>query len=277
MNFDGPVPGIPGAFIRRVDGLPEALPDGAPAGHQQTALPGELLLVVPTVGRFRSRGGTDIEYTPEPDADSGAVTLMLNGTARGALIHQRGELPLHAATLVRPGSDKAIAICGASGAGKSTTSMELIRRGWQLVADDTTRVTMDGKRAVAWPSRDTIKLWREACEMHGIDIAALTRVTQAMDKYYVQVPARGEAVTLAAVFELDWDDGAPREPASPIERMAVLTRQTFRPHQIRPLGRTNDYVKIVAQIAQSCRIYRLHGARALPVGAFADAIEAFVP
>ena len=47
MDFDGPVPGIPGAVIYGVDELPEHLADGEPAGQFSQAKPGQLLLERP--------------------------------------------------------------------------------------------------------------------------------------------------------------------------------------------------------------------------------------
>lgn len=218
MDIDGPVSGIPGANIRRVKGLSEHLPGGEPAGQYVEAMPGQLLITVPGVCRCLVRDGLSIEYAPEPDADPGAVILFLNGGARGALIHQRGELPLHAATLVPPGGDTALAICGASGAGKSTLAAELSRRGWLLVADDTTRVTWRETHAIAWPSRDSIKLWRDACDANDMDVAGLERVTAALDKYYLHAPTLNRPVRLAAVCELLFEGQQPRNALSPGEK-----------------------------------------------------------
>ena len=278
MNFDGPVPGIPGAVIRSVDELPEHLPDAKPAGQFSQAKPGQLLLAVPHIARLLVRDGKRIEVAAEPDADPGAVTLLLYGSARGALIHQCGELPLHAATLVPPGGDAAIAICGVSGAGKSVLAVELSSRGWVLVADDATRVTWNGAHAMAWPSRDSIKLWRDACEASDMDIATLQRVSLTVDKYYLRVATREEPARLAAVVELLVDGGGQgdRTALSSGEKMAVLTRHAYRQSYIRPLGRQADFARVVARVAGACRITRLAGARVRPARDLADAIERIV-
>ena len=271
MEMPEPVPGMPGATIRRVENLPSQLPDGRPAGQHAQALPGRLLLVLPGVGSFLARDGSIIEFTPQADADGGAVKLFLNGTARGALIHQRGELPLHAATLVPPGRDAALAICGASGAGKSTLAAELSRRGWTLVADDTTRVTWNGTRALAWPSRDTIKLWKDACEAAAIDTTTLVRVVKDMDKFYVHVPARDQPIALGWIVELALKDANAAMSAG--DKMSLVTRNTYRPLQIMPLGMQREHVRIVAQTASAVAIFRLLADRSLSVQALADLVE----
>jgi hypothetical protein len=181
MIHEQPMPGIPGAVIRQIDHLPETLANAVEADEYVQVRLGALLLNVPGVGRFLARNGSLIEYAPDADADRGKVALFLHGSARGALIHQRGELPLHAATLGPPGRETAVAICGKSGAGKSTLAAELSRRGWILVADDTTRVTQDAANILAWPSRDSIKLWKDACEAAGIDIGGLVRIANDIE------------------------------------------------------------------------------------------------
>jgi len=272
MNGDEPVPGIPGAFIRRVGELPATLPEGEAAGFAAEARPGQLLFVVEGTGRFRATGGALIEFVADPGADEGKLRLFLLGTARGALIHQRGELPLHAATLVPPGRNAAIAICGPSGAGKSTLAAELSRRGWVLVADDTTRITWNGGEAVAWPSRDRIKLWRDAFESSGIDVSRLERVARDLDKYYVRVPARDTPVKLGAIAELAADDSG--SIASAADRMALVTRNTYRSTHIRPLGMQRDHVRIVAKVASTCAMFRLPGGRTATPAELADMVEA---
>jgi hypothetical protein len=271
MDLPEPVPGMPGATIRRVAALPLELPDAQPAGPHTQARPGQLLFVMPGTGSFLARDGSTIEFAPEADADDGMVTLFLNGTARGALIHQRGELPLHAATLVPPGGDAALAICGRSGAGKSTLAAELSRRGWTLVADDTTRVTWDGSHAIAWPSRDSIKLWKDACEAAGVDTAPLERVTKTMDKFYVRVAARDQPVRLGWIVELTPDGEAGAMTAG--DKMALVSRNTYRASHIMPLGTQREHVRIVARTAASCTMLRFPGDRSLTVAALADAVE----
>ena len=272
MTIAEAVPGIPGATMRLVDRLSDTLPGSVPAGPFVQAKPGALLLLQPGVGRFLARNGRNIVFAPEAGVDPGVVALILHGTARGALIHQRGDLPLHAATLVPPGGDAAVAICGHSGAGKSSLGAALSRRGWTLVADDTTRVSWDGARAIAWPSRDTIKLWKDACLSAGIDTAPLVRVARSMEKFYVRVPSRDQPVPLDMIVELT-PEGASSD-LSAGDRMALISRHTYRPGHIRPLGMQLQHVAMVARVASACRLRRLPGDKKLSVDSLADAVEA---
>jgi len=269
-----PVPGIPGAVMRQVEHLPSELPGGMPAGPRMQAMPGRLLLAQPGVGRFLSTDGGLIEFSVDDEADQGMVALLLHGTARGALIHQRGELPFHACTLVPPGGTRAVAICGRSGAGKSTLGAELNRRGWTLVADDTTRVTWNNDHPLAWPSRDSIKLWRDACESAGIDTSKLVRVAQALEKFYIHVASVNEPIRLGTIIELTPD--ADTKALSAGDKMALVSRHTYRPSNIRPLGMQKEHVRIVSQTAAACTVLRLSNDRSKPVGDMAAIVEAIV-
>ena len=274
MTFEGSIPGLPGTTVRIVAELPDRLPGAAPAGMYIQACENQLLIAMPGVARYLVRDGMTIDVAPEPGADEGAVAVYLYGSARSALIHQRGELPLHAATLMAPDARSAIALCGASGAGKSTLAAELCRRGWFLVADDTTRVTWNGARAIAWPSHGCIKLWRDACERFGLDTTALERVRAGMDKFMFRVRAAEDPVALTHVVELVTGGAPGVTELNAAAVLDLLSRNTFRPRQVQALGKLAKHMLIVMQVASAARIWQLGQARALGPGELADALEA---
>ena len=272
QTFGGEVPGIPGARVYDVDSLPGGIEGALPAGLHAQAKADEFLMAMPEVGRFRASGGAKIEVAPAIGADPGLVRLLLNGTLRGALIHERGELPLHAATLVPPDGGAAVAICGASGSGKSTLAAALTRRGWKLLADDMTRIAWQDGQAIAWPSRQFVKLWRDTCEAMGVDIASVEQVAATLDKFYVPVPAHSEPAVLGSIFEITAGDVPAGQVKLAGERMALLTRHTYRREQIPALGAVAAYAQLLAKVADACRLFRLAPARAETPAALAGCI-----
>lgn len=272
-RFEGPLQDVPDAHIRVVPMLPEVLPGAVFTDEQVQAREGALLLSVPGVARYLIEGGTRIDVAPAPDADEGAVAVHLFGTARAALIHQRGELPLHAAVLVAPGAAAAVAICGPSGAGKSTLAAELARRGWLLVAEDAVRITMDQGGAIAWPGRDVVRLWRDSCERLDIAVDGLEPIYGGSDKYCVPVTAFDRPVRLAAIIELVRGEQLALGEAAGGDKLALIVRHVFRWGHVRPLGRLERHVRIVSQVAGACRTFQLGGARTHAPAELARMIE----
>lgn len=257
--------GGPGdVHIERHDGVPETLEDAIEYGVYGFARPGKVLLNVKGTGRFLISDGQRIEYSVEDGATDKDVAIFLHGGARAALIHQRGEIPLHAATLAHPQDNAAIAICGQSGAGKSTLAMTLITAGWRLVADDMTHLVKSDGQIMAIPSRPNIKLWQDACERFDLDIASMDPVKEGMNKFFVPVDAVGEPVPLRHVFFLDkttFNPDAETVALSISEKFALITSNVARPRQIDPLGMSARHMKAVTEIVQAVGIHQLLGAR----------------
>lgn len=251
---------IDDAIVRSVDELPETLEGATQVGPYSCAKPGMLLRVVPGVGRFLARDGSTLEYCTEPGADPAAVEALLEGGVFGALIHQRGELPLHATTLVSPLRDRAIAIAGDSGAGKSTTAFELLRRGWMMVSDDLTRVTIDGGRPTAWPGRSRLRLLTDACERFGLDVASLAPAPNWPGKYIVDVARWNEPVALSSLVALERTDGTfAIDVMRGAAAVRTLAEQTYRIHYVDALGQTRRHLELVAATASAATILRTRG------------------
>ena len=243
-----------------VDALPESLEGGVRVGPYSTARPGALLRVVPGVGRFLARNGTTIEVFTERGADPAAIDALVHGGVYGALIHQRGELPLHASTLVSPDRSRAVGIAGDSGAGKSTTAFELIRRGWMMLSDDLTRVTIEEGRAIAHPGRATVRLMRDTCDAFALDIESLQPAPNWPDKFIANVERWNEPVALSALFVLQRsDEPFEASPAIGIAAITLLASQTYRLHYVAALGCTQSHLRLIATTASSTRVMSIKG------------------
>lgn len=269
--IDGPSVAVPGAAVRRVDELPETLDGAIRVGPFSMARPGMLLRVVPGVGRFLARDGTTLEYCTEPGADPAAVDALVEGGVLGALIHQRGELPLHASTLVSPDRQVAVAVAGDSGAGKSTTAYELSRKGWTMVTDDLTRITIEQGVPMVSPGRSKLRLLSDACDAFGLDVAALTPAPNWPGKYVVQLTRFTEPVALSAVVALKRTDGPFQiELVRGAAAVRTLAEQTYRIHYVAALGQTRRHLELVTATAAFSSVFRASGRAS--VAAVADAI-----
>ena len=102
-----------------------------------------LIFTMPGVGKYRSdASGSRLIVAPEPESDPDMVVAMLLATALPMALWLRGQILLHAAAMVLPGCNRAIAFAGPSGAGKSTLLRQFPDA--RLVSDDVLAICENG-------------------------------------------------------------------------------------------------------------------------------------
>jgi hypothetical protein len=244
----------PDALVRRgAVAAPEAGPGYSAAGDAT-------LLTVPRVARYLISGGREIVVDPDPGASERNVRLFLLGSAFGALLHQRGLLPLHANAIEIEG--RAFAFCGHSGAGKSTMAAWFHDRGHRILADDVCVIGFDeGGRALAYPGIPRLRLWREALEASGREADAFARSFDDVDKY--DVPTEREAplrpLPLGAVYLLRKaeEDAAPAEVKrlAGVDAVETLVSNTYRGAYLKTIGRTGEHLSACLRIARAVPLF----------------------
>lgn len=124
----------PASVHIRYGKTPEELENALLRQKYCQAGPDQMLLNVPNVGRFHVRNGTCITIEPVVVADKINIRLFLLGTAFGALMMQRGILPVHGSSIVLDGCG--IIFTGASGVGKSSLLAAFRQQGASFLSDD---------------------------------------------------------------------------------------------------------------------------------------------
>lgn len=252
----------PSTKLVRADDLPPVPPASCPRiGPYLYAGPTEAWVVIPDAGRWRMVSGTSIEVAPESPDHWIRARCMSMASPLAALIHQRGELPLHAATLAPPGGKPAVVLCAESGTGKSTTAVALSLRGWTSLTDDVTHVVALEGRWTALPGWSTAKLWPAACSLLGLDPVGLPQYPGLKEKRLWRPPLRGlEAKEIGSIVVLSRDvvDGTPvLEPLRGLEAVHALGLQTFRPRMVGALGDPRRHATDLMGIAQQANVLRL--------------------
>jgi hypothetical protein len=197
-----------------------------------TPVDGGLLLFVPNVGRYRIELGRRITVEPEPGVPERNLRLFLLGSAFGALLHQRGLLPLHANAVEIGGS--AVAFMGPSGAGKSTLAAWFHDRGCRVLADDVCVIGFDGaSRPYASPGLPRLRLWADVLQRTGRDLQGLNRsfLGDEDEKYDVPLDAALAArskMPLAAIYLLDQEEEFSISPLHGIEAADAIFANTYR-------------------------------------------------
>jgi hypothetical protein len=218
---------------------------------------------VPRVGRFLVRDGREIVVEPEPEVPDGDVRAYLLGSVMGALLHQRGLLPLHASAVAVDG--RAVAFIAPAGRGKSTMAMHLQHRGHRVICDDICAVEVAGRSARLWPGLRNLKLWRASLGAIAKTPDGLEPVLADMDKYRVPVeaPADDRALDLAAVVLLDWGDEPGLVALPGAEAVGALIANTFRGQLVAPMGRQAAHWRQCLDLFGAACVYRLNRPRLL--------------
>jgi len=191
-----------------------------------------LILSVPDVGRFRIEAGREIIADPDPGTPERNFRLFLLGSAFGALLHQRGLLPLHANAIEIDG--RAVAFLGESGAGKSTLAAWFLDHGHRVVADDVTVVGFEAGQAIAVPGLPRLRLWSDALRATGRDSRVYPRSYRGhveIDKFDVAIERRTavcEPMPLAAIYLLDGIARFEFTGLSGVEAAEMLFAHTYR-------------------------------------------------
>jgi hypothetical protein len=256
-----PLPSAPleaAADVEVARGAIDAAP-GSPPGYSQIA--GGTLLTVEKVGRFLIREGSQILVEADPTTSERNVRLFLLGSAFGALLHQRGLMPLHANAIVLEG--RAFAFCGHSGAGKSTMAAWFHDRGHAVLADDVCVIGFgDDGAPLAYPGVPRLRLWRQALEASGRDAEDYQRSFDALDKYDVPMDSENESgpVPLAAVYLLarapEGAAGGSIERLTGITAVDALVANTYRGLYLEAIGGTGAHLATCLRLAKSVPIFR---------------------
>ncbi len=102
---------------------------------------GELLLKIDHIAHYLILDGREIRVEAAVGSTAEDIRVFLLGSAMAALLHQRRLLVLHASSIQTERG--AVLFMGRSGSGKSTLSAALVQRGYPLLADDVSAVTLN--------------------------------------------------------------------------------------------------------------------------------------
>lgn len=220
---------------------------------------GTALLRLGAHTRFLVHGGRDIRLNPGALAHMQEVEFFLLGMVAGVVLHQRGDLALHA-SCVRIG-DRAVAITGVSGRGKSTLAGMLAEQGYQPLTDDVCRVQFADGVALAIPGSAKLRLWPDAAERMGHDAETLAVGRPGHPKRLL-VPSHlpTDPTSLAAIVRLDLD----RRLAAPTldrlrgpETIQGADEIVYRVRMARRMGGRVTVFQELARLAGTVPIYRL--------------------
>lgn len=136
------------------------------------------------------RGGLEIWADwPHGYTFEDACTYLV-GPVMAFALRLRGETCLHASAIAV--GNRAIALIGAPGAGKSTTAAGFAKLGFPVLSDDVVVLTGPRESLLVQPGYPRLNLWPDAVRLLLGSEEALPRITPTWDKRYMQLDRHGE-------------------------------------------------------------------------------------
>ena len=153
-------------------------------------------------GRFLVEEGRRVTVDRGPEAEDEMCAAQLLSQVLPAVMRQRGLAVLHADAVVASGA--AVGLTGASGAGKTTTTVALLDRAAAHLADDALVLRRAPDRGVvALPGPARLHLADDAAGRLGLDVGRSPRYPLRPAKAVVVPEARATTATpLGALFVL---------------------------------------------------------------------------
>ena len=258
---------LPELFPAIGDGQPDVTVETAAVADEQCrgsglrAVEDALVLDVPEVARFRISGGNKITVAADSGAPQRNIRLYLLGSAFGALLHQRGLLPLHANGVEIDG--KAVAFMGASGEGKSTLAAWFHDQGHRIIADDVCVVGFEPSgEPYATPGPPRLRLWADALELTGRNAVGLERsyIGHVDEKYDVPVSrarAAQSKIPLAALYLLERGENWSIDPINGVEAADAIFANTYRGSYVAAAGGQREHWLSCVQLVRRLPVFRI--------------------
>jgi hypothetical protein len=218
-----------------------------------------VMFYIPETAIYAIRNGKEIIYTPLEGSCDDANRLYLLGSCMGALLMQRGILPLHGSAIEIDG--KAYAIVGDSGAGKSTLASAFLREGYRLISDDVIPVTMCDGVPMVTPAYPQQKLWLESLNHFGMESEGLRPIIDRETKFAIPVQSQfvSKSLPLAGVFELVKTENDHLEflPVTNLQRLHTLFCHTYRNFLIGPMGLMEWHFNLIAGFVNKIELFQI--------------------
>ena len=151
---------------------------------------------------------------PENYALEDACTYLV-GPVMGFVLRLRGTVCLHASAVVV--DDRAIALVGLAGAGKSTTAAAFACNGFPVLSDDIVALCGEAGQWLAQPGYPRVNLWPDSVRQLFGSEDALPRITPTWEKRYLPLDQNGHhfastPIPLGAIYILDDRDSVLKAP-----------------------------------------------------------------
>jgi hypothetical protein len=261
--------------IIRLGKVPGSLGEKSFKGVCFEAIPGTLIIEAKNIARYVIIEGKEIIIEPVPNAKESSVRLFLLGSAMGALLHQRGILPIHGNGIQF--NEIGILFAGISGAGKSTLAAMMAAKGFQPITDDITAIGFENEVPIILPGIPHLKLWQDSILKMKLKTDGLKKVRDELEKYYYPTNNvfANKPIPLKKIYIININnhEGIAVKPLSGIEKFTVLKNHTYRYNYVKGMNLEENHFGLTTKLASKIEINRLfRGKKGFDAGELADTV-----
>lgn len=233
--------------------VPDSLLNPRSTGKYHQAKTGKFLLTISETAKYLVLEGNRIIIEPITGANTQDLRMFLLGSAMGALLHQRGMLPLHASAVNV--KNKCVIFCGGIGTGKSSIASEFLSRGHYLHADDICVISLSkSKIPIAFPAYPQLKLLEDIFLRTHEKSKIYSLVKTAADKFLVSAKDQfhGKPLLIKKIYILTPSDTSRIKfiAMTGIEKFNCLKNYTYRGQIVAGLGKEVSHFKIAGVVGK---------------------------
>lgn len=191
------------------------------------------------------------------------TTTYLLGPMMGFILLLRGCISLHASAIAV--GDRAIALVGPAGSGKSTTAAAFAGLDYSVLAEDVVTLEDRGNAFMVQPAYPCIRLWPSSVKALYGDEAELPKLTPTWDKCYLDLTQERysfgkDALPLAAIYLLAERSEAPTSPSihelPPNEALMSLIANTYATRLMDKTMRAREF-ELLGRVLQNVPVRRV--------------------
>ena len=226
----------------------------------QQANPDEYLLDIKHAARYWLKNKNEVVVEPYKNVQEDAVRIYILSSLMGVLLHKHELLPLHSCCIKV--KDYSVLIAGNSGAGKSTISLGLYRKGYEILNDDISSVFLnDQNEPSVYPGYMHLKLWSESLEKYGYETTDFRQLRNEIEKYSFPINRcnKIEHLPLKAVFILNPAGNQLNfESIVGLKAFEALNKNTFRRNLVKGIGKEASHFKLSTSLASKIKVFQVN-------------------
>lgn len=239
--------------------VPESLVGPKYSGFKCEGNGSSLLIRTDRIAKLLISGGNQIFVQNREGAHDYEIRTLLLGWGLGAVLQQRGILPLHASAVAT--GQGCLAFCAPSGVGKSTLAWAFLKKGYRLLDDNITALMPSIDGAMVLPGYPEIKLQRNDLRNSNYDSQSLRPVLRGSGKFALDVRGhfQREPRRLRRIYVLSRD-------SSPVPRLIrlkggaafqALSENTFCARFMRGMGQPANHFDMLVKLADKIPVFDL--------------------